>query len=103
MASARREQPFVFEYESQLIQGIIDLYFEEDGELVIVDYKTDRVNEGAKRGKKKLVKRYAVQLDYYAKALEQLDRKNCKRKNCIFIYFRKRNNVLKLRKIFSNM
>ncbi|MFR2512737.1 MAG: PD-(D/E)XK nuclease family protein [Lachnospira eligens] len=37
---ARREQPFVFEYESQLIQGIIDLYFEEDGELVIVDYKT---------------------------------------------------------------
>ena len=44
---SRREQPFVFEYESQLIQGIIDLYFEEDGELVIVDYKTDRVNKSA--------------------------------------------------------
>ena len=26
---ARREQPFVFEYEGQLIQGIIDIYFEE--------------------------------------------------------------------------
>ncbi|MFQ8901359.1 MAG: hypothetical protein ACLR7D_05105 [Lachnospira eligens] len=32
--SVRREQPFVFEYEGQLIQGIIDLCFEEDGELV---------------------------------------------------------------------
>ena len=68
---ARREQPFVFEYESQLIQGIIDLYFEEDGELVIVDYKTDRVNKSA-AGEQNLVKRYAVQLDYYAKALAQL-------------------------------
>lgn len=76
---ARREQPFVFEYESQLIQGIIDLYFEEDGELVIVDYKTDRVNKSAV-GEQNLVKRYAVQLDYYAKALAQLTGKRVKEK-----------------------
>ena len=76
---ARREQPFVFEYESQLIQGIIDLYFEEDGELVIVDYKTDRVNKSA-AGEQNLVKRYAVQLDYYAKALAQLTGKRVKEK-----------------------
>ena len=50
-----REQPFVIdipadtisrEYgtsEPILIQGVIDAYFEEDGEYVIVDYKTDRV------------------------------------------------------------
>ena len=75
----RREQPFVFEYESQLIQGIIDLYFEEDGELVIVDYKTDRVNKSA-AGEQNLVKRYAVQLDYYAKALAQLTGKRVKEK-----------------------
>lgn len=53
--SVRREQPFVFEYEGQLIQGIIDLCFEEDGEIVIVDYKTDRVMKG-KAGKKSLLK-----------------------------------------------
>ena len=29
----------------QLLQGVIDAYFEEDGELVIVDYKTDRLYE----------------------------------------------------------
>ena len=76
---ARREQPFVFEYEGQLIQGIIDLYFEEDGELVIVDYKTDRVMKG-EAGEKELVKRYAIQLDYYAKALAQLTGKTVKEK-----------------------
>lgn len=77
--SVRREQPFVFEYEGQLIQGIIDLYFEEDGELVIVDYKTDRVNKSA-AGAQKLVKRYTVQLNYYAKALAQLTGKCVKEK-----------------------
>lgn len=77
--SVRREQPFVFEYEGQLIQGIIDLYFEEDGELVLVDYKTDRVMKG-EAGEKELVKRYAIQLDYYEKALTQLTGKNVKEK-----------------------
>ena len=77
--SVRREQPFVFEYEGQLIQGIIDLYFEEDGELVIVDYKTDRVNKST-AGEQELVKRYAIQLDYYAKALAQLTGKYVKEK-----------------------
>lgn len=77
--SVRREQPFVFEYEGQLIQGIIDLYFEEGGELVLVDYKTDRVMKG-EAGEKELVKRYAIQLDYYEKALTQLTGKNVKEK-----------------------
>ena len=77
--SVRREQSFVFEYEGQLIQGIIDLYFEEDGELVLVDYKTDRVMKG-EAGEKELVKRYAIQLDYYAKALTQLTGKKVKEK-----------------------
>lgn len=77
--SVRREQPFVFEYEGQLIQGIIDLYFEEDGEFVLVDYKTDRVMKG-EAGEKELVRRYAIQLDYYAKALTQLTGKNVKEK-----------------------
>lgn len=77
--SVRREQPFVFEYEGQLIQGIIDLYFEEDGEFVLVDYKTDRVMKG-EAGEKELVRRYAIQLDYYAKALTQLTGEKVKEK-----------------------
>lgn len=77
--SVRREQPFVFEYEGQLIQGIIDLYFEEGGELVLVDYKTDRVMKN-EAGEKELVRRYAIQLDYYAKALTQLTGKKIKEK-----------------------
>ncbi len=76
---ARREQPFVFEYEGQLIQGIIDMYFEEDGELVLIDYKTDRVNKSV-AGEQELVKRYTIQLDYYAKALAQLTGKCVKEK-----------------------
>ncbi len=57
-----------------LIQGIIDLYFEEDGELILADYKTDRAN-GAE-----LSRRYSEQLRYYAKALEQITGKKVKEK-----------------------
>ena len=81
----RKEQPFVIgvaanlvkpefpETEEILVQGVIDVYFEEDGELVLLDYKTDRVSaEG------ELVKRYRTQLDYYAEALERLTHKKVK-------------------------
>ena len=83
----RKEQPFVLglsaselgadfpEEETVLIQGIIDVYFEEDGELVVADYKTDAV-----KAPQELVNRYRVQLDYYARALEQLTRKKVKEK-----------------------
>ncbi|WP_342756913.1 helicase-exonuclease AddAB subunit AddA [Kineothrix sedimenti] len=82
-----REQPFVLglpaselnekfpSEELVLIQGIIDVYFEEDGDLVVADYKTDKVNVPGE-----LVKRYEKQLDYYAKALEQLTGKRVKEK-----------------------
>ena len=75
-----REQPFVFGDSSlcsdvTLVQGIIDVYFEEDNEWVILDYKTDRVwNET------QLQERYKVQLDYYGKALEQMTNKRVKSK-----------------------
>ena len=54
------------EEEIMLVQGIIDAFFEEDGELVLVDYKTDRVEQG-----QELIERYHVQMEYYTKALEQ--------------------------------
>ena len=82
-----REQPFVLgvdaremypeeqEGELILVQGIIDAYFEESDGLVVLDYKTDQIYtpEG-------LIERYHSQLDYYAKALEQLTQKKVKEK-----------------------
>ena len=82
-----KEQPFVLgvdakdvygvagEQEILLVQGIIDVYFEENGELVVLDYKTDRVSHESE-----LRERYHAQLDYYAKALKQLTGKQVKEK-----------------------
>lgn len=53
--------------ETILIQGIIDVWFEEEDGLVLLDYKTDRV-----RNASQLKELYHAQLDYYAQALEQL-------------------------------
>ncbi len=52
--------------EIMLVQGIIDAYFEEDGALVLVDYKTDRVEN-----MQELAERYRVQMQYYAEALKK--------------------------------
>ena len=51
------------------MQGIIDAYFETDEGLVLVDYKTDKVEnpDGSD-----LIAKYRVQLDYYAEALTRL-------------------------------
>lgn len=38
-----RELPFFFRFEGRLVRGFTDLVFEEDGALVVVDYKTDSV------------------------------------------------------------
>lgn len=64
-----REMKLCDSDELVLIQGIIDAYIEEEAGLVLVDYKTDRVAEG---GLASLAQRYAVQLEYYKRALEQM-------------------------------
>lgn len=56
------------EKETVLVQGIIDLWFYEGDEIVLADYKTDRVYPG----QEELLKaRYQEQLAYYEKALIQ--------------------------------
>ena len=54
--------------EMVLVQGIIDAWFYEGDQIVLLDYKTDRVLKGQEQ---KLKERYQAQLDYYAKALKQ--------------------------------
>lgn len=74
-----REQPFVLgidakrldpdlpEGEKVLIQGIIDVFFIEDGEIVLLDYKTDVIDS-----MEALWNRYNVQIQYYEEALTKL-------------------------------
>ena len=55
----------------------MDAYFVEDGEIVLVDYKTDRVRRGQEQ---KLIDLYHVQLEDYAQALERMTGKKVKEK-----------------------
>ena len=67
--------------ENILVQGIIDLYFEEaDGKLVLVDYKTDNVKIGEEET---LINRHKEQLFLYKKALEAGSKKEVKE---IYLY-----------------
>ena len=63
------EFEFVMAIENVVLRGQIDLWFEEGGELVLVDYKTDDIKprEIAAR-----VEFYAPQLRLYALALERI-------------------------------
>jgi CRISPR/Cas system-associated exonuclease Cas4 (RecB family) len=68
-ARAEREFDFLMAVDDLVIRGQVDLWFEEGGELVIVDYKTDAINlaEAHRRAQD-----YALQLRLYAMAVEQL-------------------------------
>jgi len=82
-----KEQPFVMGVESDriypdgtkeeiiIVQGIIDVYFEEEDGIVLLDYKTDRLTEGEEE---KLVKRYKAQMKCYSEAIEKATGKNVK-------------------------
>ena len=65
---AREVDPAWDTDEPVMIQGIIDAWFEEDGEIVLVDYKTDRGISPEELGD-----RYRIQLDYYVRALEAIE------------------------------
>lgn len=57
------------ENDEILVQGIIDLYFiNEKDELILVDYKTDYIENGEENI---LINKYKKQLEIYKKALEE--------------------------------
>jgi ATP-dependent helicase/nuclease subunit A len=62
-ATVEREFDFLMEVEGVVLRGQIDLWFEDRGRTVLVDYKTDRNTDPG---------RYALQLRLYALALERL-------------------------------
>ena len=82
-----KEQPFHMSVidentkESILIQGIIDLYYiNQNNEIVLVDYKTDYVE---KNNEQELIEKYKPQLKIYKKAIEEALNKNVEK---VYIY-----------------
>jgi RecB family exonuclease len=61
-ARLEQEFDFMFAVEDVVLRGQIDLWYEQDGELVLVDFKTDR-DEAPET--------YALQLRFYALALKR--------------------------------
>lgn len=95
-----KEQPFYINLKSNeiykddsnenvLVQGIIDLYYiNSNNEVILVDYKTDWVEEGEEQG---LVDKYTKQLEIYANALEKsLEQKVAKK----YIYSVRLNKMI---------
>ncbi|MEG0834025.1 MAG: UvrD-helicase domain-containing protein [Christensenellaceae bacterium] len=86
-----REQPFnlraaasdlgFFGNEAMLVQGILDLAFLEEGQWVLLDYKTDRVTA---QTVKEAAEGYKIQLDLYARALADITGIPVKQK---YLYF----------------
>lgn len=81
--NVKREQPFFaevngtevrLEHKGKIgIQGRIDMYFIEDGEIVVVDYKSDTINNLAKEQSI-----YEFQVEIYTKVLGKLTGMNVK-------------------------
>lgn len=95
-----KEKPFytyikakdIYENDSEeniLVQGIIDLYYKEkDGNIVLVDYKTDYFEND-----NELISKYKIQLNLYKKALE--NSLNVKIKD-VYIYSISQNREIKI-------
>lgn len=75
MGIPAREMGVADSEELVIVQGIIDAYLEEDGQLVLIDYKTDRV-----WNPKVLADHYREQLNYYERALSQMTGKKVREK-----------------------
>ena len=73
---ANEVNPLLKSDEILLVQGVVDVYFEEEDGVVLLDYKTDSVPRDG--GEEILRNRYKVQLDYYERALKQLTGKDVK-------------------------
>ena len=81
-----RETPFVIGIDEEvgdtkemvLVQGIIDAWFFEGEDVILMDYKTDRVF--GEEGALELARRYRIQLDNYAEALRRITGKEPKEK-----------------------
>ncbi|MBQ2999896.1 MAG: UvrD-helicase domain-containing protein, partial [Clostridia bacterium] len=74
--------------EKLAVQGVIDLILiDENGEISLFDYKTDRLSKAERAdptlAQKTLQRRHGLQLSYYTHAIEELFGRKCK-KVCVY-------------------
>ncbi|MFQ6103412.1 MAG: UvrD-helicase domain-containing protein [Candidatus Glassbacteria bacterium] len=86
-----REYPVIAWDDGALIEGTIDLLIEEDEGLVIIDYKTDYLNEDEAKSRGKL---YRPQLMAYARAIEASTGINVKEASILFLISQKLVNII---------
>ncbi len=79
-----REVPVAATVDGLLLEGFIDLLVEIDGELVVVDYKTDQLDDARLDA---ALARYSVQGAAYALALEAALGRSVAR--CVFVFARR--------------
>ena len=100
-----KEQPFVMEvspyevfaeeeyknYEEKiLVHGMIDCYFKETDNIVLIDYKTDYVDFGHEN---ELIEKYKIQLKMYKNAIERAKKQSVSE---IYIYSLYLGNTIKV-------
>lgn len=75
-------------YKDEMVrlQGIIDCFFEDKNELILLDYKTDYVEKGKED---ELKDKYNKQLDYYSEALYKMTNKKVSKRYLYSFYLEK--------------
>ncbi len=90
-AKVRREWAFNYRLEgedTQLLQGVIDCVFEEDGAWILLDYKTDFIDDSAA-----FIEKYTMQLNWYAKALQVITKRQVRE---MWLYSLSRNQAYRV-------
>jgi len=77
--------------ETILLQGVVDCCFEKQGELTVIDFKTDYVN---KENQNERAESYKPQITAYARAMERITGKPVKRR---VLYFFRTDSAVELR------
>lgn len=93
-----KEKPFVFKTEFEgrevFVQGTIDCYFEENGQFVLVDYKSNYIDAlRLESEKQRIYEEYIPQLKLYRKALEEIEGKKVKE---AYLYLFGINDIIKI-------
>lgn len=73
------EQSYIIEEKNQVVHGFMDLVIYKDNEIIIVDFKTDTVDN-----EQKLIDLYTIQLQTYKKAMKKLT--NLPINTCIYSF-----------------
>lgn len=71
------------------LQGVIDSFFYEDNEVILLDYKTDYVEQS---NEEELINKYRIQIKYYKEALEKITK--TKIKECYLYSFYLEKEIL---------